>query len=100
MATKACNSALEDRDTGSQRLPGQPVQMKQQHREPVRDSISEIRWRAVEVAHWVKEIATRPGELSSIPEIHKVNRENQFPQVVLWPPHAHINNCNKIQYFK
>lgn len=42
---------------------------------------------AEEVAQYVKEIAAKPDDLSSIPGIHMV-RENQLPQVAFCAPHT------------
>lgn len=44
---------------------------------------------AEEVAQYVKEIAAKPDDLSSIPGIHMVG-ENQLPQVAFCAPHSHI----------
>lgn len=39
-----------------------------------------------EMAQWVKVLASKPVDLSSIPKTHAVEGENQLTKVVLHPP--------------
>lgn len=47
------------------------------------------------MALWVKALAAKSNDLSSIPRIHMVEGENQC-QVVLQPPYMHPGRCIQI----
>lgn len=46
-----------------------------------------------EMAQWVKVLASKPGDLSSIPKTHVMGGENQLTKVVLQPPHTFPGTC-------
>ena len=68
------------------------IQNEQKHMHTFRhsqDIFSTRRHTAIpnEMAQWVKALAAKPHGLGAIPGIPMVGeRENQLPQVVLWPP--------------
>ena len=41
------------------------------------------------VAQWVKVLATKPNNLSSIPRLYMRERETWLPKIVFWSPYVH-----------
>lgn len=46
-----------------------------------------------EMAQWVKVLASKPVDLSSIPKTHAVEGENQLTKVVLQSPYTFPGTC-------